>query len=30
MDYISNPSAKFNKSIRQLADNYTLVNGDLY
>jgi hypothetical protein len=30
MDYLSNPSAKVDKSIRYLADNYILVNGDLH
>jgi hypothetical protein len=30
MDYLSNPSAKVDKSIRQLASNHILANGDLY
>jgi hypothetical protein len=30
MDYLSDPSAKVDESVQQLADNYILVNGDLY
>jgi hypothetical protein len=29
MDYLSNPIAKIDQSIRQLACNYIMVNGDL-
>jgi hypothetical protein len=29
MNYLSNPSAKVDKSIRQLACNYIVVNSDL-
>ena len=30
MDYLSDPSAKVDERIQQLADNYILVNGDLH
>jgi hypothetical protein len=30
MDYLSNPSAKVDKNIRYLANNYIMVNGDLH
>jgi hypothetical protein len=30
MNYLSNPSAKFDRSIWQLANNYIPVSDDLY